>query len=145
MGNFGYRGYLKSFGWRNKRFILLKSDHTPCFCCGAEKWKYATWRCLQCGEIFYGDKWSYNPVCVCGAENCEEFKKITSGSEFFHLHHLTYKNFGKELVEDLLVLCEDCHLLVHALINISDGRLTKRSAVEYVKNEKNRIFMAGIV
>jgi len=31
-----------------------------------------------------------------------------------HLHHRTYERRGEELVDDLVVLCEDCHLAVHA-------------------------------
>lgn len=30
-----------------------------------------------------------------------------------HVHHRTYERRGKEWVDDLVVLCEDCHLAVH--------------------------------
>lgn len=30
-----------------------------------------------------------------------------------HLHHLTYRNFGRESLDDLLPLCSPCHDLVH--------------------------------
>jgi len=32
---------------------------------------------------------------------------------FFHVHHLTYKNFGHEEFADVVVLCEICHNEVH--------------------------------
>lgn len=31
-----------------------------------------------------------------------------------HVHHLTYERFGHELLSDLQVLCQPCHLDVHA-------------------------------
>jgi 5-methylcytosine-specific restriction endonuclease McrA len=31
----------------------------------------------------------------------------------FHLHHRTYKNLGKERLMDLVLLCQNCHTLVH--------------------------------
>ncbi len=30
-----------------------------------------------------------------------------------HLHHKTYKNLGNERMEDLQLLCEDCHSQTH--------------------------------
>lgn len=33
--------------------------------------------------------------------------------ESVHIHHIHYKNFKNELRGDVLVLCEDCHILMH--------------------------------
>lgn len=30
------------------------------------------------------------------------------------VHHKTYERFGRELLSDLVCLCEDCHKAVHA-------------------------------
>lgn len=30
-----------------------------------------------------------------------------------HVHHLSYKNRGREDMEDLMLLCKDCHEMVH--------------------------------
>jgi 5-methylcytosine-specific restriction endonuclease McrA len=30
-----------------------------------------------------------------------------------HVHHRTYERRGEERPDDLIVLCEDCHLAVH--------------------------------
>lgn len=32
---------------------------------------------------------------------------------FFHVHHLTYENLGNEKLEDVVVLCPECHSIVH--------------------------------
>lgn len=55
-------------------------------------------------------------------------KKMLKG---FHIHHLTYENFGNEKLEDLMFLCPECHL-----IKIHNQRLKKR---EQKKEEKNKI------
>ncbi len=31
-----------------------------------------------------------------------------------HVHHVTYERFGQERPEDLVILCRDCHMRVHA-------------------------------
>ena len=37
---------------------------------------------------------------------CQECGKIDSG---LHIHHLTYKNRGRETFNDVVALCEKCH------------------------------------
>lgn len=44
-------------------------------------------------------------------EKCDKF--VPNG---FHIHHITYENFGNEKMEDLQFLCEDCHINVHCKI-----------------------------
>lgn len=41
-------------------------------------------------------------VCMCGSVNVQ-------------LHHTTYERVGREELEDLLPLCQDCHATAHAL------------------------------
>lgn len=129
-----YKEYLKSFYWKSQRIKFLIKD-VSCYCCGAEKWKYKTWKCSYCDEDFLGDKWNYKPYCeYCG--NNEEFKQITDGSEYFQLHHLTYKNLGCEKKKEIIILCEDCYRLVHHLIELYPNFLNIKNAPDYVKNEK---------
>lgn len=33
----------------------------------------------------------------------------------FHLHHRTYKRLGNERWQDLVVVCPECHWLIHAV------------------------------
>lgn len=33
-----------------------------------------------------------------------------------HVHHLSYENRGQEKMEDLMILCKDCHDMVHETI-----------------------------
>lgn len=51
---------------------------------------------------------------------CEECKILG----VFHVHHLTYKRFGNELLEDLQGLCFDCHQAKHPDKVLGDGWLT---------------------
>ncbi len=34
---------------------------------------------------------------------------------FLQVHHLTYERLGNELLEDLEILCDNCHRLEHGL------------------------------
>lgn len=43
---------------------------------------------------------------ICGAKN-----------KTLHVHHLTYRNFGDEQDDDIVVLCEDCHKEVHEVVD----------------------------
>ena len=106
--------------------------NVKCYCCGTEKWQYRIWKC-SCVQKFYGDKWDYKPICDC----CDEstFIAITDGSEYFQLHHLTYKNLGKEKTDELKILCVDCHRLAHHLINLY-SLLKIDTVVDYIRNEK---------
>lgn len=36
-----------------------------------------------------------------------------------HVHHNTYVNYGEERLEDLIVLCRECHADFHGLSNAS--------------------------
>lgn len=134
-----YKEYLKSAYWKNQRIKFLIED-VNCYCCGAEKWKYKIWKCNYCGENFLGDKWNYEPYCDCYENNREYgFSQITDGSEYFQLHHLTYKNLGNEKKDEMIILCEDCHRLVHHLIKLYPSRLNIKNAPNYVKNEKQSL------
>ena len=135
MGKINYKEYLKSDTWKIKRLNLLSSDYVKCDCCSAEKWQYKVWECVKCGSKFYGDKWDYIPYC----DNCESnnnFIAITNGNEYFQLHHITYKNLGNEEKSELMILCVECHRLVHNLIRLYPF-FKKDNVVDYIKIEKN--------
>lgn len=127
-----YKEYLKSQEWKNKRTELLWKDDVACYCCGTEKWKHRIYRCKSCGDKFLGDKWDYIPTCLCGDDF--GFEMITDGKEYFQLHHITYKNFKNEKDKDLIILCEDCHMLVHCLIKIYP--LSIKTAPEFIRKQK---------
>lgn len=56
-----------------------------------------------------------------------------------HVHHQTYETLGREQPSDLSLLCEDCHLEVHALEEF-DRKLTLRKATQQVIEEhQNKI------
>ena len=41
----------------------------------------------------------------------------------FHIHHLSYKNFGNEKMSDLQFLCKDCHINVHCEKKVKQNKL----------------------
>jgi 5-methylcytosine-specific restriction endonuclease McrA len=47
-------------------------------------------------------KWSMNRCQLCNESNV-----------MLHVHHKTYINRGRETFNDIIVLCKDCHKLVH--------------------------------
>lgn len=47
-----------------------------------------------------------NNICVCRV--CEQDKPLS-------LHHRTYKNMGNERLNDLILLCSECHHLAHSI------------------------------
>lgn len=60
----------------------------------------------------------YGYTCnLCGSKNNLE------------VHHRTYKNLGKEAMEDLMLLCESCHYKFHKNKILKNGKVSK-----YIKN-----------
>lgn len=50
-----------------------------------------------------------------------------------HIHHLTYVRLGKELPEDLVVLCRPCHEIAH-------GRKFYQVNYDDVKNNRYNVY-----
>lgn len=48
----------------------------------------------------------------------------------FELHHRTYENLGSEKLQDLCLLCRDCHQAVHDRFNEKGGREPLRRATK---------------
>jgi len=46
---------------------------------------------------------------------CSETKKL-------HLHHITYRRMGCELLDDLIPLCSDCHAATHRMVAAGGSR-----------------------
>lgn len=44
-----------------------------------------------------------------------------------HVHHKKYTNFGDEQIEDLQVLCKDCHMKLHRIIKSRQKRSQTKS------------------
>ena len=58
-------------------------------------------------------------------------------SENIQVHHTTYKNIGNENVSELMVLCKDCHVLVHKVIK--QNNIVKYShLIKKKKSKKNK-------
>ena len=50
--------------------------------------------------------------------------KICDSKKRLNVHHKTYTNIGKELMRDLVCLCESCHEDVHYEIEIGNSYFT---------------------
>lgn len=61
-------------------------------------------------------------------QNCGLCKKYLPMS-FIEVHHLTYKRFTKEKIEDLMVVCRPCHEKIHKLYNAEDVDTSEISIV----------------
>lgn len=85
---------------------------------------------------------------------CQKCKKVIMHG--FHIHHKTYKNFGNEPLSDLMFLCEECHMKVHASIEkwkalplekkreiIEKREKRKQRALKKLRNGKRRKKNAG--
>lgn len=58
------------------------------------------WKMVREGALQY----ARNTCQVCG------IKEVT-----LNVHHKTYKNLGKERMDDLVVMCESCHKAIHGI------------------------------
>lgn len=62
-------------------------------------------------DYINSDKWRFIRRQVAEKNNymCQLcHKKMYKG---FHIHHITYENFGHEKLSDLMFLCPECHLM----------------------------------
>lgn len=62
-------------------------------------------------DYINSDKWRFIRRQVAEKNNymCQLcHKKMHKG---FHIHHITYENFGHEKLSDLMFLCPECHLM----------------------------------
>ena len=55
---------------------------------------------------------------------CSMCKKETKG---IHIHHITYKRVGNELLSDLVALCADCHRIMHNLMAVPVNKSNKKT------------------
>lgn len=54
----------------------------------------------------------------CQGEKCIYFDEgFWLDTRLLHVHHVSYKNRGNERFHDLMLLCNDCHQELHALIS----------------------------
>ena len=66
-------------------------------------------------------------------------KKICSAckrQDLIELHHITYENFTKEPDEDLVALCQTCHMWVHQLQRTTNVSI--REATNTVLNQPRK-------
>lgn len=90
----GLRKYLRSFKKETKPKVLRYVDYIV-----GKEWREK--------KIKFFNK--YGKKCFA----CNSFKNI-------NVHHLTYRNIGKEKDEDLVVLCRCCHEEYHDMYGVSN-------------------------
>ena len=47
---------------------------------------------------------------------------ICGSNKHINIHHKTYKRLGKEKLNDLVPLCQECHYLTHKALGISNSQ-----------------------
>jgi len=66
----------------------------------------------------------------------------------FHLHHLTYERLGNERLEDLVPVCEPCHVMIHnnekKHPNMSLREVTHFTQKNYLKEKELEAKQAAI-
>ena len=65
--------------------------------------------------------------------SCDICGEKASENTHLHVHHLTYERFGAENIDDVVVLCEDCHNEVHEYVDYAI--LKSRSFIETVSSD----------
>ena len=75
-----------------------------------KKTKVNIWR-LSHAKYINSAEWHKKRALVLSRDNnqCQH----CGSTEFLHVHHLSYKNFKDEPLEDLVTLCKYCHARVH--------------------------------
>lgn len=96
-----------------------------CFIPKEEKLKY-----------FRSDKWTKIKcdLFMLRGEKCED----CGNRRNLHIHHLTYKNFGDENPDDLIILCGGCHLFAHNLAEIKKKKWISKKESTTKKKAKKR-------
>jgi hypothetical protein len=54
------------------------------------------------------------------------------GERLLFLHHLTYKNLGKEAFADVKLVCDDCHQLAHYIYENTPQGVSLTEATNHV-------------
>jgi len=62
--------------------------------------------------------------------------QICNSPHSLHVHHRTYENRGDEQLEDLTVLCDDCHVLYHHKDSISHHILSVQECLEHISTSE---------
>lgn len=77
------------------------------------------WQAVRRGALWRAQNRCQSPICryhwVRGLTDSEITECVPHGDYRLDVHHLTYERLGAELPDDLLVLCRDCHELIHGL------------------------------
>ena len=100
---------LKSFGWGHNNTTYKKYLDSPA-------WK------MKRDKVIQRD----GGLCVCGAQATQ-------------VHHKNYDNIGKEPLEELVALCEDCHNRVHHLReqHVRKQSPFKKAFIAYIDRESD--------
>ena len=67
---------------------------------------------------------------------------VCGSTKRVQLHHKTYKRLGRERMSDLLWLCEECHMLVHAVVG--KGRFNLWNSARRCKDKCQKRGKSGL-
>ena len=100
---------------------------------------------IDYNEYIHSDEWKKKRILVAQRENhrcqmCGELVVV-----HYHIHHKTYARFGNEDLDDLMFLCEDCHIKLHREKDKAMGKIKpqpqkkkRKPAVKKRKHAKNK-------
>ena len=82
---------------------------------------------IDYNEYIHSDEWKRKRILVAQRENhrcqmCGELIVV-----HYHIHHKTYARFGNEDLDDLMFLCEDCHINLHREKDKAMGKIKPQS------------------
>lgn len=112
LGFSSYADYLKSAHWKS---FCKKHKKRECFCCGERRsaWSVEDWERHQAANSVELERMieaesdaTYSPDCV------------------LEVHHITYDRLGWERAEDVVTVCDICHLQIHTLAKYGDAHLS---------------------
>jgi len=107
----------------NTEELILRTEYKTKYLY-SEHWKQTKTKFLELLETSACD--------ICGAKDVN-----------FHVHHLDYRSLGWEEYDDLRLLCADCHLAFHKLID--DKRKMRGAYHHYRKIAKENLMVEAFM
>lgn len=105
-----YKVYLSSSQWSGIRARVMSRDRHTCCSCGKRSFVNPRFNDNNKPKALTAEAlkewWDNNK------NKTVDWSKVPK--ESFHVHHITYERRGWERLEDLVLLCPECHEMIHA-------------------------------
>ncbi len=77
--------------------------------------KYLQENNISYREYLQSEHWQELKARFRQSKLCKHRCYVCGGAEHINIHHKSYKRIGRERLNDLIELCQDCHYLTHEL------------------------------